>query len=457
VLFRSDILDQADEVDKTFLQYEGGVGTTSAVLEGIISLSEKFQKLPATFTRDRLTKFVNYLISKRFPTNIKSAYFLLRATVKLTDNKLAVPLVLNRLSTIDISTSQPNVLISITNLLGGQVKNTQINADAVSAASSTGKTLFSGKKISATTKSSDRTSFEIKLIEESQQPAPEFYFVTIELNLRPEEKQFYLTQNKIEVKATTFVNLVDVQVGVSDRDTTTPVLTKFEKLIQKDADQQSKFIVKFMIREKSKNAAVEAHQAFLKFTSANGREIIYLAEAGLNKQYSAEIDFSSNAKNFNYQSSSYTVELIVSDPLFENPIVLKLSELKLKFSEEKPIGLNKSVLYSKRPEIKHLFREPEPTPPATVSTLFAILCLVPLGIMALLWFKIGFNFSKFAVTLPAIVFHLSLAAIFGLFYCYWVKLNMFQTIRYLAVIGLVALISGNKLLKNLVAEKEKKN
>ena len=60
-------------------------------------------------------------------------------------------------------------------------------------------------------------------------------------------------------------------------------------MFQKDADQQSKFIVKFMIREKSKNAAVEAHQAFLKFTSATGREIIYLAEAGLAKQYSAEI------------------------------------------------------------------------------------------------------------------------------------------------------------------------
>ena len=84
-----DLLDQADEVDKKFLQYDGGVAVTSMVLEGIFDLSEKLKALPAKFDQARLTKFTNYLISKKYPTNVKAAYFLLRISLKLTDNKVS--------------------------------------------------------------------------------------------------------------------------------------------------------------------------------------------------------------------------------------------------------------------------------------------------------------------------------------------------------------------------------
>ena len=60
-----DLLDQADEVDKKFLQYDGGVAVTSMVLEGIFDLSEKLKQFPAKFDQARLTKFTNYLISKK--------------------------------------------------------------------------------------------------------------------------------------------------------------------------------------------------------------------------------------------------------------------------------------------------------------------------------------------------------------------------------------------------------
>ncbi len=79
----------------------------------------------------------------------------------------------------------------------------------------------------------------------------------------------------------------------------------------------------------------------------------------------------------------YSVDLIVSDPLFENPELINLSELKIKFSEEKPAS-DKPSLFGKKTEIKHLFREPEPRPPVAFSSLFAGLCLLPLGLMLVL-------------------------------------------------------------------------
>ena len=58
------------------------------VLEGIFELAEKLKQFPVKFDQARLTKFVNYLSSKRHPTNIKSAYLLLRVSLKLSENQV---------------------------------------------------------------------------------------------------------------------------------------------------------------------------------------------------------------------------------------------------------------------------------------------------------------------------------------------------------------------------------
>jgi len=442
-----DILDQADEVDGTSFQYEGGVGTTSIVLDGILTLSEKFNKLPAKFTNEKFGKFMNYIVSKRFPTNVKSAFFLLKGAMKFADNKFSVPVFLNRLSPI----GQTNLVVIATNILGKSAG--QVNLDAVSAVSSTGKaSLFSGKK-SFTAMSSDKTAFESKLIG-AEKPAAGFYTVKIGLS---GDKRFFMTKDSVEVKVTTKVTVSDVQLAVADRDTSQPKFVKFEGSVKKfEADQQSKFSVKFGVKDQNKGNLVEAHQAMLRFTEvASGREIIYLAETGSTKAYTVEIDFSTNGKNFRYQSGTYAVDLVVSDSLFENPTVLKLSQLQLKFSESADSAqASRSAMYSAKPEIKHLFRQPEKTPSMVISTVFASLCLAPLALVFILWTRIGFNFSRFEFSISGIIFHLSLLAIFGLFYCYWVKINMFTTVRYLGILGLVALVSGNQLLRQLASQKK---
>lgn len=448
-----DIVDQADEVDSVSLQYEGGVGTTSIVLEGIFDLSEKFGKLPAKFNNEKLGKFLNYLVSKRFPTNVKSAYFLLRTAAKLTNNKFAVPLILNRLSPVSISSSNSNVLVTLTNFLGGPVKDAQVNLDALSAKSS--KTSILSAKKAFTAKSSDRTSFSVELAGKNAELAPGFYTVNCGLNA---DKKFFMPAKSVEVKVTTQVSVNDVSLAVTDRDTTQPKFEKFEsKPLKLEADQQSKFTLKFNLKDKAKKTSIEAHQVFLKFTETkSGREIIYLAETGLTKTYTVDVDFSTNAKNFRYQSGTYSVDLIVSDSLFENPTILKLSELKLQFSDA-PLANEKSLVYGKKKEIQHIFRQPEKTPSKVISSAFALLSFAPLALVVILWFNIGFNFARFRVSLYAVVFHVSLAAIFGLFYCYWTEINMFVTVRYLGMIGLVAMVSGNKLLRNLATERVKSN
>lgn len=459
-----DILEQADEVDKKFLQYEGGVGTTSLILDGIFELSTKLKQFPAKFTQDRLTKFVNYLTNKRFPVNIKSAYLLLKLSKTLTDNQFNVPLILNRISPVSVSSSQANLVVSLTNILGEAVKQTQFTLSAESGKSQkpNGGNLVSAKKAFAS-KSSDGSTYELKLVD-GQQPEAGFYTIVVSATPKTADKKFFLVVNSVEVKVTTQATVAGLQLGVADRDQTAPKLTNLEEnksLTSKlEADQQTKLYVKFSVKDKLKpTLKLEPQQTFLRFTHVKtGREIVFLAESTSDGQYQADVDFATQGKNFRHTSGLYSLQLIVSDSLIDNPIQWKLGEINLQLIESAAtISEDKSSLYSKKPEIKHLFRAPEPVPPAIVSTVFSALCLAPLVLLLILWLRIGFNFSKFSFSIWGIGFHISLAAIFGLFYCYWLKLDMFQTFRYLAILGLIALITGNKLLRNLAASKEKKN
>ncbi len=60
------------------------------------------------------------------------------------------------------------------------------------------------------------------------------------------------------------------------------------------------------------------------------------------------------------------------------------ADLKLKFpAHEKPKKLQE-VFYEKRPEIRHLFREPEKRPPVVVSDTFTVLVFIPLLLLFIL-------------------------------------------------------------------------
>ena len=53
-----------------------------------------------------------------------------------------------------------------------------------------------------------------------------------------------------------------------------------------------------------------------------------------------------------------------------------------------------------KPEIAHMFREPEKRPPAVVSNAFTILCLAaPFAVLFGAWAKLGVNISGFTVSI----------------------------------------------------------
>merc|ERR1719423_377959 len=122
--------------------------------------------------------------------------------------------------------------------------------------------------------------------------------------------------------------------------------------------------------------AVEVHQAFVSLINAqSGAEIVFVAEAsGVDPLYSFELDLSAKSKDFSGVSGKYSMRLTVGDATIANPIAWDLADVKLEFPAEQA-GSTEQVSQGPKPEIAHMFREPEKRPPAVVSNAFTILCL----------------------------------------------------------------------------------
>ncbi|XP_077729223.1 dolichyl-diphosphooligosaccharide--protein glycosyltransferase subunit 2 isoform X3 [Canis aureus] len=123
------------------------------------------------------------------------------------------------------------------------------------------------------------------------------------------------------------------------------------------------------------------------------------------------------------------------------------ADVVIKFPEEDaPSTVLSKNLFTPKQEIQHLFREPEKRPPTVVSNTFTALILSPLLLLFALWIRIGANVSNFTFAPSTIIFHLGHAAMLGLMYVYWTQLNMFQTLKYLAILGSVTFLAGNRML-----------
>jgi oligosaccharyltransferase complex subunit delta (ribophorin II) len=84
--------------------------------------------------------------------------------------------------------------------------------------------------------------------------------------------------------------------------------------------------------------------------------------------------------------------------------------------------------------------------------IFTGACAVPLVGLLVAWGRMGVNINRMeSAFMP---FHIAIASVFGLYFMYWFKFNMFTTLKWLAVLGSTTFILGNKVLSAL-ATKEK--
>jgi oligosaccharyltransferase complex subunit delta (ribophorin II) len=158
------------------------------------------------------------------------------------------------------------------------------------------------------------------------------------------------------------------------------------------------------------------------------------------------MDLGVKSQLFKHVSGVYSMDLIIGDFLLKTPIVWNFGDIKLKFLEFESVTEPFADFYSPKKLISHTFREPEPRPPHVVSLLFTVLSLAPLLVLFVMWAHLGVNIKNFPINLSAVGFHSALASIFVLFGMFWVNLDMFITLKYLCLLGVLTFLFGNRLL-----------
>ncbi|KAJ3180923.1 hypothetical protein HDU87_001569 [Geranomyces variabilis] len=118
----------------------------------------------------------------------------------------------------------------------------------------------------------------------------------------------------------------------------------------------------------------------------------------------------------------------------------------------KPVAKPESEfdVFSVLPEIAHTFRPDEKPAKKLLSLVFTIGVLVPWGVLLASYVALSANVKNlFANSLTATfgsLFTAALAAVMGLYYVYWLRLNLFQLLGYGTIIGCITAALGRQAL-----------
>ncbi|KAJ1364209.1 hypothetical protein KIN20_024240 [Parelaphostrongylus tenuis] len=290
-----------------------------------------------------------------------------------------------------------------------------------------------------------------------------FYNVTVKID-SDDKPLFGLTESSIPFKVCDDVIVDDLKVGVLQKDeaidgTSLLSVTMFSKLGKAlSADYTKHLYVSFSVKRESDGSLIKPSQAFILFEHTDRSQVFYTADLQNDGSYLVDIYLFNGYKDFGSLSGKYTASIIIGDPLIRTPLKWSFVdfELTLPYVSKEIIPKSQRIVQNALEEIRHVFRQTEKRPSTIISDTFTVICLTPLFLLIVLWVRIGLNFENMPLSVWTLFFHGSLAVLFTLYFVFWLQLNMFETLRYLAFVGAFTYISGNRVLRSITDERKYK-
>ena len=324
-----DAIVQADEINGSILQFEGGLSASSAVVTGAYNLAKTVGKAPP-MSKLVAVKLANYFLSRKSVQTVKGAWSLLSALTTMATNQYHIPVAITLASPPAVSDASPSVKVQVTNVMGGDLGPMTVQIDSAMRQDD-GAVIMSKSKMKAL----EASLYEVDLM--AVKPGKGFYELT--LTAQPSKANDRLAGNEaamLLVKVLGSIDVGKVDIGVADADqSTAPKLTpvahpnKLEKPLT--ADHHHKVILRFAVKDRASGAKVKVHQAFVKLALGDDAEIIYVAEPDSSNNYKFDLDVSSKAKEFGGKSGKYSLSLIVGDAVVSNPLNWHIADIDLQF------------------------------------------------------------------------------------------------------------------------------
>jgi oligosaccharyltransferase complex subunit delta (ribophorin II) len=448
-------------------EYKGPITTSASVVRGVVSFANVASgKL--NIPGEKILGLAKFFLGIGLPGSPKDCFNQIEALSFLETNRLFTPLILSLPSKVFSLSSKDQLKVEVTTVFGSAAPPLKVNL--VQVLGSDSKVITSENKELQFDRDSNVHYLDIAPLKIDVGK----YSLVFEISLQELEHEIaYATGGRSteNVFITGVIKVDKAEIGISDNDAGT--VESVQKLdLLKDtkvsllANHLQKLRLSFQLTTPL-GKTFKPHQVFLKLKHESKVEHLFVVP-GSARQFKIVLDFLGLVEKLYYLSGRYDLQLSVGDAVMENSFLRALGHLELDLPEtpeKAPRPPAQAVdpfsKFGPKAEISHIFRAPEKRPPKELSLAFTGLTLLPFIGFLIGLTRLGVNVKNFP-SLPgpaafASLFHAGIGAVLLLYLLFWVKLDLFTTLKYLGFLGIFLVFVGHRALSYLssVSAKQK--
>ncbi|KAL9358707.1 hypothetical protein Peur_046830 [Populus x canadensis] len=442
-------------------EHQGPLSTTSSVVRGLTAFAAVTSgslNLPS----GKVLGLARFVLGIGIPGDAKDLFNQIDSLASLESNSVSIPLILSLPATVLSLTKKDALEVKVNTVLGSNAPPLTVKLVGVFRSGSKDTTLIEGQELKFNPES---TVYALDALPKSIDVGK--YTFVFEMVLHdPDHLNLYATggQTRIPIFVTGVVKVDSAEISVLDSDLGSTETKKIdlagENTVSLSANHLQKLRLSFQLST-SLGHAFKPHQAILKLTHETKVEHSFVVGSS-GKQFEINLDFLGLVEKFFYLSGKYNVQLTVGDAAMENSFLKAIGHLDLDLPEppEKapqppPQPLDQNLRYGPKAEITHIFRVPEKLPPKELSHAFLGLTLFPLLGFLVGLLRLGVNLKNFpSSSVPAmfaVLFHLGIAAVLLLYALFWLKWDLFTTLKALGFLGAFLMFVGHRILSHLAS------
>ncbi|KAM1122522.1 hypothetical protein ACFX19_004115 [Malus domestica] len=470
---KSDILKLFDSIEKyddgtiyfdekvvDLREHQSPLSTTASVIRGLTAFATVTSgniKIPG----DKILGLAKFFLGIGIPGNAKDFFN------QIDSLAVSIPLVLSLPATVLSLTKKDLLQVKVNTVLGSSAP--PLTVKLVKAFSSGSK---AASKIASQELKFDKESGShfLDVLPESIDVGSYTFVFEVVLH-DSEEENVYATggSTQVQIFITGVIKIENAEIAVLDSDIGSIETQKKLNLaggstVSLSANHLQKLRLSFQLTTPSGHA-FKPHQVFLKLTHETKVEHIFVV--GISGQkFEKILDFLGLVEKFFYLSGSYDIQLTVGDAVMENSFLRAIGQIDLdlpeapeKASHPPSPAVDPYSKYGPKAEITHIFRVPEKRPSQELSLVFLGLVLLPLIGFLIGLLRLGVNLKNFPTSaVPAafgILFHVGIAAVLLLYVLFWLKLDLFTTLKTLGLLGAFLLFVGHRILSHLASSSSK--
>ncbi|KAM1483884.1 hypothetical protein ACFX1Q_035644 [Malus domestica] len=481
---KSDVLKLFDSIEKyddgtiyfdekvvDLRGHQSPLSTTAAVVRGLTTFATVTSgniKVPG----DKILGLAKFFLGVGIPGNAKDFFNQIDSLASLESNKVSIPLILSLPATVLSLTKKDQLQVKVNTVLGSSAP--PLTVKLVKAFSSGSK---AASKIASQELKFDKESGShfLDVLPESVDVGTYTFVFEVVLHdsedSESEDEKVYATGGSTEVQIfiTGVIKIENAEIAVLDSDIGSIETQKKldftgENTVSLSANHLQKLRLSFQLTTPSGHA-FKPHQVFLKLTHETKVEHIFVVGSS-GQRFEKILDFLGLVEKFYYLSGSYDIQLTVGDAVMENSFLRAIGQIDLdlpeapeKASRPPSPAVDPYSKFGPKAEIAHIFRVPEKRPSQELSLVFLGLVLLPLIGFLVGLLRLGVNLKNFPTSaVPAtfgILFHVGVAAVLLLYVLFWLKLDLFTTLKTLGLLGVFLLFVGHRILSHLASTSSK--